>query len=283
MNKKAFFAVIFSAALLLAWPGAARAGMSDIFDTAIGTVSAGFDYIWPDDLPIEDFSLRLGAGIGTTPDYAGSDEYRLRIIPLIDLRYKNIITLKGNRLQVNVLRSKHLRAGPLLSLQFGREEKRNAILTGLGNISDAFFAGGFVEGNYKGLFGSVEFRQALGGTQGASARFVVAHGLYQSKDRKTGLIAGIRSDWNSRRSTQVNFGITPQQSFDSGLTVFAPGGGFSKLEIDILGRRQLTRQWRLEWIAGYARLLGGAADSPLVAVNGSPNQFIAGFGGRFFF
>ena len=287
VSRTAVFGANFAAALLLGagllLPGVARAGMADIFDSAIGTVSDGFDYIWPDELPIEDFSLRLGVGIGTTPDYLGSNDYRLRIIPLIDLRYKDIVALKGNRLQVRILHREHIKAGPLLVLQFGREEKRNAILTGLGDVSDTVLAGVFIEGSFNGMFGSVEFRQALGGGQGASARFTLAQGLYQSEDKKTRLIAAIRSDWNSRRWSQVNFGITPGQAFDSGLATYAPGGGFSKVEIDILGRRQITERWYLEWVAGYARLLGGAAGSPLVETFGSPDQFLAGIGGRYFF
>lgn len=281
MSRFLLFATIFAVALLS--PGAARAGMSDIFDSAIGTISEGFDYIWPDNLPIENFSLRLGVGVGTTPDYTGSDEYRLRIIPLIDLRYKDIVALKGNRLQVNLLRSAHVKAGPLLHLQFGREEKRNAILTGLGDVADAVLAGVFIEGTYKGMFGSLEIRQALGGGQGATARFLLAQGLYQSNDKKAMLIAAVRSGWNSRASTQINFGITPQQAIDSGLPAYAPDGGFSKVEFDLLGRYQVTQRWRLEWIVGYARLLGDAADSPLVATHGSRHQFLAGLGGRFFF
>lgn len=286
VSRTAVFGANFAAALLLPillFPAAARAGVSDLFDSAIGTVSDGFDYIWPDDLPIGDFSLRLGAGVGITPDYLGSNDYRLRIIPLIDLRYKDILALKGNRLQVRILHHKHIKAGPLLVLQFGREEKRNPVLTGLGDVPDAVLAGGFVEGSYKGMFGSVEFRQALSGGQGASARFTLAQGLYQSEDKKTRLIVALRSNWNSRRWNQVNFGITPGQAFDSGLAAYAPGGGFSKLEIDILGRRQVTERWYLEWIAGYARMLGAAAGSPLVATFGSPNQFLAGIGGRYFF
>lgn len=268
---------------VLLLPGAARAGVLDIFDNAIDTVSAGFDYIWPDDVPLEDFSLRLGVGIGTTPDYVGSDEYRLRIIPLIDLRYKDIIALQGNKLRVNFLRHKNVKAGPLLSLKFGRKEKRNPVLAGLGDIADTFLAGVFVEGRYKGLFGSAEFRQALGAGQGVTARFVLAQGLYQSEDGKATLIAAFRSGWNSKRANQTNFGITPQQSLDSGLAIYAPGAGFSKLELDILGRYQLGERWRLDWIAGYARLVGGATDSPLVATHGTADQFIAGVGTRYSF
>lgn len=286
VNRPAFIAAIFGSALLLlslVHPNAARADVSDVFDTAIGTLSAGFDYIWPDDIPIEDFSLRLGVGIGTTPDYPGSDEYRLRVIPLINLRYKDVVALQGNRLSVNFIRYKNVKAGPLLNLRFGREEKRNAILTGLGDVADTVLAGAFIEGRYKGLFASAEYRQALGAGQGATMRFVLAQGLYRSASKKTTMIAAIRSDWNSARSNQTNFGITPAQSLASGLTVYAPGGGFSKIELDILGRHQLGENWRLDWVAGYARIIGDPADSPLVAVFGSANQFIIGLGTQYSF
>ncbi len=286
MKKKILISRIIAATLLLPGlllPGVARAGVTDIFDTAIDTVSSGFDYIWPDDIPLEDFSLRLGVGVGTTPDYVGSDEYRLRVIPLIDLRYKDIVALQGNKLRFNFLRHKNVKAGPLLNYKFGRKEKRNAILYGMGDIANTFLAGAFVEGRYKGLFGSVEFRQALGAGQGASARFVVAQGIYQSDDKRKTLIAALRSDWNSRRSNQTNFGITPEQSLTSGLTIYAPGGGFSKVELDLIARYQLGKNWRLDWIAGYAQIIGDAADSPLVATHGTPHQFIVGFGTRYSF
>ena len=286
MIRKAFISKIFAAALLLPGlmtSGTSRAGVADVLDAAADTFSAGFDYIWPDDVPLKDFSLRLGAGIGTTPDYVGSDEYRFRVLPLIDLRYKDLVVVQGNKLRVNVLRHKNIKAGPLMTLKFGRKEKRNTILAGLGDISDTVLAGAFVEGRYKGMFGSAEYRQALGAGQGATMRFVLAQGLYQSEDKKTSLIAAARSDWNSARSNQTNFGITAAQSLTSGLAAFAPGGGFSKAEIDLLGRHQLTENWRIDWGAGYARLFGDAADSPLVAVHGSANQFIVGLGGRYFF
>lgn len=262
---------------------AARADVSDVFDTAAGTLSAGFDYIWPDAIPLEDFTLRLGAGIGTTPDYDGSDEYRLRVVPLVDLRYKDIVALQGNKLRVNFIRHKNLKSGPLLSLKLGRKEKRNPILAGLGDIGNTVLAGAFVEGRLGGMFASAEFRQALGAGQGATARFVLAQGLYRSDDKKATLIVGVRADWNSARANQTNFGITPEQSITSGLPSFAPGGGFSRIEIDLLGRYQLTESWRIDWIAGYGRLMGDAADSPLVATHGTADQFIIGVGGRYFF
>lgn len=260
-----------------------RADVSDVFDTAANTLSAGFDYIWPDAIPREDFTLQLGVGIGTTPDYEGSDDYRLRVIPLINLKYKDIVALQGNKLRVNFIRRKNLKFGPLLSLKLGREEKRNPILAGMGDIADTVLAGAFVEGRYKGIFASAEFRQALGAGQGATARFVLAHGLYRSENKKTTLIVGFQTAWNSDRANQTNFGITAAQSVTSGLPSFAPGGGFSRVEVDVLGRYQLTENWRIDWIAGYGRLIGDAADSPLVSTHGTADQFIVGVGGRYFF
>jgi outer membrane scaffolding protein for murein synthesis (MipA/OmpV family) len=170
-----------------------------------------------------------------------------------------------------------------MNLKLGREEKRNPVLSGLGDIADTLLAGAFIEGRYKGLFVSAEFRQALWGGQGTSARFVLAQGLYQSRGKKMTLIAAFRTGWNSRRANQTNFGITPEQSLDSGLAIYAPGSGFTKLEFDLLGRHQIGERWRLDWIAGYAQLIGDATRSPLIATHGTTDQFIVGAGIRYSF
>lgn len=266
--------------LLLAFPASAQA--FDLFDNAISKIASGIDFIWPDDLDAADFELRLGVGVGTTPDYIGSNEYRLRVVPLIDLRYKDLISLQGSRLRFNLIHNKFIKAGPILNLKFGREERRNAILQGLGDIQDTVQYGGFVEARTGGLLVSAEVLRAMGAGQGTAVNLIVAHGLYKSE--KVLIIAGVQMKWASVTAMQTNFGITPEQSMASGiLPVYTPSAGLSEVSLNIIGRRHVSNRVRLEGVAGYGRILGVAADSPLVATHGRARQFIIGIGTRYSF
>jgi outer membrane protein len=259
----------------------AEAGIFDTFDGAIDTIQAGFDYIWPDDIEVEDFSVRLGVGIGVTPDYTGSDDYRYRIVPLIDIRYKDHWAFQGSKFRYNLIREGGFYAGPLMNYLFGRDSKRNPALAGLEDISDTVQVGAFVEYRRASLVANADFRKALGAGQGMAAQVTVAHGLYHTE--KFALGAAMRAMWGSEKNVQTNFGITAAQSLASGHPVFDAAGGLSSVGVSLLGRYQLSERWRLESLIAVFRLFGDANDSPLVKGAGSPTQGLGGIGLRYTF
>lgn len=273
------FVLILLAALLPVRP--AKADIFEIFDTAITTIQSGFDYIWPDDLEVKDFSARVGFGLGAAPDYVGSDNYRFRIVPLIDLRYKDIWALQGTKLRVNVIRTGSFRAGPMANLMFGRDADRNAALDGLKTIKDTVQVGVFVEARSGSFLVNADIRKALGSRQGVTAQVTLAHGLYHKGKLSIG--AALRAKWGSDRYIQTNFGITPAQSAASGHRIFNAKGGISTIGASFLARYQLTERIRWEAIAAGFLLVGDADDSPLVEDVGSPLQVLAGMGLRYTF
>ena len=232
------------AGLVSLFPRAAKAGVLDTFDGAIDAIQGGFDFIWPGDIEVEDFSVRLGLGIGTTPDYSGSDDYRFRIVPLVDIRYKDHWALQGTKLRYNVLRRGGFYAGPLVNFRFGRDQKRNQALEGLGDISDTVDLGAFVEYRKNSLVANADIRAALGAKQGLTAQVTVAQGLYKSKNFAVG--GAVRAIWGSAKHIQTNFGITEAQALASGHPEFNAGGGISSIGVSLLGRYQLSERWRIE-------------------------------------
>ena len=68
----------------------------------------------------------------------------------------------------------------------------------------------------------------------------------------------------------THFGIVPAQAAASGLPVFDPGAGFKDAYIRADLGYDLTDRFRLRAGLGYSRLIGDAADSPVVA---NRNQF----------
>jgi len=274
-------AAIALAAALSLCGGPARADVFDTMGNIVSTIQTAFEDLWPDEIPPEAFSAKLGLGFGVTPDYTGSDEYRFRIIPLIDIRYNDLVALQGNVLRVFPVKQGHVRAGPLLAYQFGRKEKRNPVLRGMGDISDTVQLGGFLEYHDPSFVALGEVRKSLGAGQGTMAMLTVAHGLYRGESFLLGAAARFR--WLSQTAMQSNFGVTADQSAATGLAEYFPEAGVSEVGFNLLGRYEISDRWRLEALAGYNLMLGNASDSPLVAVAGSRDQFLAGIGIRYIF
>ncbi|NVJ99687.1 MAG: MipA/OmpV family protein [Alphaproteobacteria bacterium] len=250
-------------------------GLSDAFET----VQGGLDLLIPGMLRRHAFQLRLGAGFGITPDYRGSDDYRLKVLPLIDLRYKDRLHLSYNRLSYSVVREGYWSVGPFVKYKAGRTEKRNAALAGLGDIAPTAEVGVFAKYKSKRALMDVEFRQALGHGRGASVRFMAGHALFKKGDFAVAAI--IEGKWRSKAEMQTYFGVTEEQAArsESGLLAFMPSAGVSEVSINILGRYQVSDRHRLLALIGYGHMLGDAAYSPVVSGGmGRRQQVIAGVG-----
>jgi outer membrane scaffolding protein for murein synthesis (MipA/OmpV family) len=74
------------------------------------------------------------------------------------------------------------------------------------------------------------------------------------------------------------FGVTPRDSLASGLPIYVPGGGVRDARGWAVAILHLSLQWHLGVGVMYSRLMGEAADSPLVSQEGSKNQWVYGAG-----
>ncbi len=267
------------AAAVVTLPASAQFNIGDRFANAIEAMHSGIDSIWPDDLKLDGVTARVGFGIGFTPDYVGSDDYRLRVLPVIDIRYKERWRLNGSLLTYAAVHEGPWQAGPLVSLAFGRSENRNQVLGGLREIESTLEAGAFARYQTKSGVVSLDYRHALGNGLGGSFRFTVGHGIYKSGNFVT--IVGARARWLSGKAMQRNFGLTPQDSQNSefGLPAFAASSGISEVSANVIAAYRLNDRVRLLSLLSVGHLLGDAENSPLVqGENGSPVQVIFGVG-----
>jgi len=260
-------------------PASAQFNIGDRFANAIEAMHDGIDIIWPDDLKLDGVTARVGLGIGFTPDYVGSDDYRLRVLPILDIRYKERWRLNGSLLTYAAINEGPWQAGPLINLAFGRPEHRNRILAGIREIDTTFEAGAFARYQTKSGLASLDYRHALGNGLGGSVRFTIGHGVYKNGNFVT--IIGARARWLSNNAMQRNFGLTQQDSQNSefGLPAFAANSGVSEISANVIGAYRLNDRVRVLSLLSVGHLLGDAADSPLVVGdNGSPLQVIFGVG-----
>jgi len=255
-------------------------GVLDRLSDALETVQDGLDLI-SENINMKDVRVRIGVGNGYVPDYFGSNNYRNRFLPIIDVRYKDKFHLNNGRLTVPLYRSGKFETGPLVSLLLGRDEDRNAALGGFGDINTTIQVGAYARYRAKTSLLEAEFRQALGAGQGSTVRLTVAQGFYRYKDLS--LVFAARARWLSDKGTQTNFGITETQAANStfGLPEFNANSGVSDINANIISAYQVNENVRLLGLVSYGRLLGDAANSPLASGTngsgaGSSNQFIGG-------
>ena len=256
----------------------AQSFLGEGFSSAIEAVQEGIDLIWPDQLNVKGVSARLGFGLGVTPEYEGSDDYRFRIIPLIDIRYKSRLRLNGSHLSYIAYRDGPFSAGPLLHLRFGRNESRNTILAGIGDVSDTLQVGAFARYQTESALVSAEYRQALGANLGGSLLVTAGHGIY--KNGKFTAMLAVRARWLSGKSMQTIYGLTESQSASSqfGLPSHMSGAGFSEVNGNLVGSYEMTEKIRLLSLVSLGSIVGDAANSPFISGHGSKTQFLTGVG-----
>ncbi|SNT04435.1 MULTISPECIES: MipA/OmpV family protein [unclassified Azospirillum] len=224
------------------------------------------------------WQVRLGMLGAATPDYEGSDDYRFRPFPDIEITYDNTFFLDRRGVGANLIQSGPLTTGVTLGYDGGRKERRNRALRGLGNVGDTAVAGAFA--NYQigrwMLTADVNTDLLGDGHDGTTADLGFSYVMRPSNDMM--IIIGPSVTWASDNYMQSYFGINAAQAARSGRAVYRAEAGFKDAGLLGFGTYKLTQNWSLTAVAGYSRLLGDAADSPLVDRDGSANQFFGGLG-----
>jgi len=275
--------VFFAAALLsaAAAPGLQTTAQAQGFDTIASSVTDTFQYAI-DLLPRDVTAIRLGVGPVVLPEYMGDDRYKISPAPLISLRYRDWFEIDNNELKITA-RSKlvntrtevgggRLRFGPLISLDFGRDENDSNDLIGLGNVGTSLELGAFVGYAYGPVRGRIKAKyDVAGGHGGALIKGDVSLAVYRDEKLSVGSVASVT--WASSDYMNSYFGITGAQSVGSGLAVYAPGSGFRDFSLGLGGNYAINDRFSVISNVGYSRLLKDAKNSPLVAQRGSPNQW----------
>ena len=219
------------------------------------------------------WTLNIGVAAGFSPDYEGSNEYDFGFGPNISASWRNTIFYKGKSLGANLIQKKNLKAGLIVAKASGRDEDDNDKLEGLGDVDSGIEVGGFVSYKTKPLRFKAEARQEVdSGHEGALVELSVGSDLPFVKPL---VYVELGTTWASDDYMENFFAIDSQQSSNSGLQRYNADAGFKDVNISISVGYPINNRWRIGATAEYKRLLGDAADSPIVD---DKNQFVAGLG-----
>lgn len=217
----------------------------------------------------------LALGLAAVPQYDGSADYTLR--PAINgrLSFGSVtLDLRGTGLRADLVTGP-VAAGPVLNYRFGRSsDVDNRQVAALPETGGAVELGAFLSlPAAPQLALSAEVLADVSGTHDGLLATLSADWRQPVTDR-TALFAQASVSAMDGGFARTYYGITPAGAATSGLAAYAPGGGLRDAGLTVGVSQDLGPRTTLTAALGYRRLLGDAADSPLVQV-GDRNQMTA--------
>ena len=222
--------------------------------------------------------VTVGAGAQIAPKFWGSDDHS--IFPLVRFGLRR----EGRPMPVGAPddsagfgflgQDSAFNFGPAVQLVAEREE--DDVGAPVGDVGLTVEVGGFAQvfiGENFRLRG--ELRQGIGGHDGLVGDIAADFVLRDGDD--TIFTIGPRARWADNDFHDAYFGV-PAAIPAAGLVAYDPGSGFYAVGARAGLTQRLGRNWGLFGYAGYDRLIGDAADSPIVRGFGSRDQFSGGIG-----
>lgn len=236
----------------------------------------------------DEFSGYTTIGIAALPDYEGADDHR--ILPLVDGKLQwgeRYIAVEGPAIRANIINAKGFEFGPIAAFTFGRDaEIKDRAVARLGAIDDAYEVGAFVAASFD-LGGNDTLRLGVQGVHDVSdvhGGFVItANATYIAPvGERLNLMFDLGASYASDDYAETYFSVTPTGSLASGLPQYAAQGGLKDVGAQLTASYRIGDNWGIAANAGYRRLLGDFADSPVVSARvsggGSADQLSGGVG-----
>jgi outer membrane scaffolding protein for murein synthesis (MipA/OmpV family) len=249
----------------------------------------------PEDISKRD-TVTLGVGAAVTPDYEGSDDYR--IVPAAAVRgqvsgisfstrgtylYVDVIPKSGGKLDFD--------AGPIAGLRLGtRRHIKDDVVELLPRRKRAFEVGGFA---------GISLHQLTNPYDTLALRLDVTHDIGSahkstifspnvefstplSRTTYASLSAGM--EFVGNKFADYYYSISPADRLATGnqLPVFDADGGMKNWKVGLLLNQSvsgdLLHGFSVFGLGQYSRLVGDFRRSPIVAQRGSPNQWLGALG-----
>lgn len=223
--------------------------------------------------------VSLGAAGVYRPEYKGSNDYEAAPLPFVGFRYGRgdfYVSLEGPALRANILPGGWLEAGPVLAFERGRDDDiKNSAVRRLSKIDFAVNAGVFVRKRFDLAGGELKIgAEALTDTgevhEGVLANVGLDYDRALSERWSAG--ASLSATWGDRKYMQTYYGVSPAGALASGLSPYAADKGLENVEFGATLRYQINDRWSGLAHGSYTRLVDSAADSPIVARQGSADQ-----------
>lgn len=234
----------------------------------------------------------LGLTASNAAEYQGAADRVTKVVPGFFVRYGRLtvtnasgfVTRRADDVErglgLDLSPSDRLRLKLALRFDAGRSESDSAALAGLGDIPMTVRArlNGTWQLDPHWKLGAAWSVDALGRGGGNLGDVSIVHERRVAPDTTLGFGAALTLAGD--RYLQTYFGISPEQAARTSYPLYTPSSGLRDVELSASLRHEFDRHWVLLASTSVTRLLGPAADSPLVKKAGSL-RVNAGFAYRF--
>jgi len=218
----------------------------------------------------------VGLGAAAVPDYEGSEDYKAVPIPMVKVMDPSgwYVEWMGNTLRANVLPSATWRLGPLARYRAERDDVDNEQVDRMEKVDAAMELGAFLGLDVNNWSFKVEAATDVADAHDGSLVGVTAGYTFPMDRWRLSLSAFTTYASDDYMSTY--FGVSQADADRSGLKPYKADAGFKDVGATVVSTYRLGQRWGLVAAVRYTKLVGDAADSPLVEDVGDDNQFLAG-------
>jgi outer membrane scaffolding protein for murein synthesis (MipA/OmpV family) len=244
--------------------------------------------------------LSVGAGVAYGPSYAGSDDYTVYPMPLLQGSFHGVaIDPRSGGLALDFIpdpdKGVGFNLGVAARVRLDRAHQiKDSVVKSLGKLDTAVEVGptaGVTIAQVLNPYDSLTFTaDALWDVAGAHKGMVVDPSVSYFTPLSRGIAASLSlsAEYADSKFADYYYTIDPLGSAASGLPVFDAGSGFTRAGANLLLGFDLDGNLEngglaLVLVGGYSRMLGDARRSPVTSVRGSADQWLGAVGLGFTF
>ncbi len=213
---------------------------------------------------LDDLDIALGVEVSYEPDYQGSDDYEVDILPLLQVTYKDWLYLNGLAGGAVWQLPGGFRLQTGVSFEEGREESANDALEGLDDIKDTAVLDAGLFYDIGDLTLGFALEQDLLGRGKGLVTFLGASYAFEFLNDRLRVAPQADISFANKRHLKTEFGITPEEAQNSQFDAYRPGAGLKSYGIGVNMDFELTEHWTVLGEGGIEFFGPEATDSPLL-------------------
>lgn len=228
----------------------------------------------------------VAVGGAYKPDYEGADHQESTPLLAAELQYKTYyVEVLGAGANINVSPYSAIEFGPTVSYGGGRDDDVDSdAVSRMREIDDALEIGAFVKMPFDAVLmqdDTVSLNAEIAtdvsdAHDGTVIKVGVGYGRPFSD--RLDLDTSLQATYATENYNQTYFGVDADNATRSGLAQYDADAGLKDVGIKVKAHYRLSKRWGVLGVVGYDKLLGDAADSPIVDQEGDDDQWIAGMG-----
>jgi MipA family protein len=232
--------------------------------------------------------LFFGLGVGTVPDYVGSDDYTVGLAPFFRYTFdgqERYVQLIANELTINILDDDMVRFGPWpTTASAGTMMSKIRWSSRMQEIDDTVELGAFAdivwadinEKRQRFIVGAKVYQDVGNESEGFRANLSARYWHPVAKPVDLNISVGIA--YQDDDYADHYFGVNADNVGTSGLPFFSADGGINEYYAVVGANIYLNKNWLVSVGLRGSTIAGDPGDSPIVDQQGDSTQWIGGVG-----